>query len=145
MQQSFRGHNLRQAGIPTLTDPQSCHAASWMGCARISRKHKCQQAWYGCKESDVAEHPVMPQPDPGRDGYFLYRQHHHQMRYGPPIATVYGLLLAFAVHVLPPPCKAMSTAAFYSRAEMYDTMAQSVKSSHSTVLCTAHVAHVLVR
>ncbi|CAK0733256.1 hypothetical protein CVIRNUC_000248 [Coccomyxa viridis] len=80
MQESFRGHNLSQAGVPTLTGPQSCHAASQMGCARISRKHKCQQAWYGCKESDLAEHPVMPQPDPGRDGYFLYRPHHHQMR-----------------------------------------------------------------
>lgn len=61
------------------------------------------------------------------------------------MATVYGLLLAFASHVLPPPCKAMSAAAFYSRAEMYDTLAQSVTLRHSTVLCTAHVARVLVR
>ena len=65
----------------------------------------CQQAWYGCKESDVTEHSVMPQPDLRHDGYFLYWQHHwhHQMRYGPPIATVYGSPLAFAVNVLPTP------------------------------------------
>ena len=103
-----------------------------------------QQAWYGCKESDVTKHPVMPQPNLRHDGCFLYRQHHLQMRYGPPIvATVYGLLLAFAVNVLPTPCKAMSAAAFFSAAEMYDTLTQTAKSSHSTVLCTAHVAHVL--
>ena len=89
---------------------------------------------------------MLLQPDPGHNGLFSsHRLHHPHMRSCQPTATQGGLLLAAAVNVLPPPCKAMSAAAFYSRAEMYDTMAQSVKSSHSTVLCTAHVAHVLVR
>ena len=36
-----------------------------MGFARLSRKRKCQRAWYGCQEIEYTEHPVLLQPDPG--------------------------------------------------------------------------------
>ena len=95
-----------------------------MGCARNSRKRDCQQAWNGCQETDVTEHPVLLQPDPGHDGFFPHWQHHNHMGCGPPGAAVSDLLLATASNVLPSPRKATSAAAFYSAAEVYDTLAQ---------------------
>ena len=92
---------MSQADVPTPAESQSCRAASQMRFARISRKHKCQRAWYGCQNIGVTEHPVLLQPDTGHDGFFFHRLHHHHMRSGRPTATQGDLLLAAAVNVLP--------------------------------------------